>query len=75
MFRAPVFSPGASFPGRPRNAFTRAELEAELREAGFVPAAFWRWGGFGAIVGISQASAVSTDASPAAVQRTGTISR
>jgi hypothetical protein len=49
-FRAPVFTQGAAFPGRPRHAFTREQLEGELKAAGFSPVAFWRWGGFGAVV-------------------------
>jgi hypothetical protein len=49
-FRAPVFTRGAAFPGRPRHQFSREQLEGELKAAGFAPAAFWRWGNFGAIV-------------------------
>lgn len=52
-FRRPVFGPGTCFPGRPRHQFTRGELEAEISEAGYTPAAFWRWGPFGAMVGLS----------------------
>jgi hypothetical protein len=49
-FRRPVFDRGATFPGRPRHEFTRRQLENELAEAGFSPAAFYRWGDFGAVV-------------------------
>jgi hypothetical protein len=49
-FRAPVFTTGGGFPGRPRHQFTREQLEAELRAAGFSPAAFWGWGAFGAVI-------------------------
>jgi len=55
-FRAPVFTTGAAFPGRPRHQFTRNQLEAELRDAGFSLAAFWRWGGFGAAVCLKNAA-------------------
>lgn len=48
--RAPVFTAGAGFPGRPRQRFTRQQLEAELNDAGFSPAGFWKWGDFGAVV-------------------------
>ena len=49
-FRPRVFTAGASFPGRPRHRFTKNQLEAELKAAGFSPAAFWGWGDFGAVV-------------------------
>jgi len=49
-FRAPVFTTGGGFPGRPRHQFTRDQLEAELSAAGFLPAAFWAWGAFGAVI-------------------------
>lgn len=49
-FRPPVFTTGSCFPGHPRHQFTRRELEAELSEAGCTPAAFWKWGPFGAVV-------------------------
>lgn len=53
-FRRPVFGAGSCFPGRPRHQFSKSELEAELSEAGFTPAAFWRWGPFGAAVGLNR---------------------
>jgi hypothetical protein len=49
-FRAPVFEVGDSFPGRPKLHFTRRQLERELTEAGFSPATFYVWGGYGAVV-------------------------
>lgn len=52
-FRRPVFTMGTCFPGLPRHQFSPREIEAELSEAGFTPAAFWRWGPFGAAVGIN----------------------
>jgi hypothetical protein len=52
-FRPPVFEPGDCFPGRPRHSFTRAQIEKELTEAGFTPAAFYRWGPFAAVVCIA----------------------
>jgi len=48
--RSPVFTAGAAFPGRPRHQFSREQLEGELKAAGFSPAAFWRWGNFGAVI-------------------------
>lgn len=53
-FRRPVFTPGATFPGRPRQQFTRKQLEDELAEAGFRPVDFYKWGDFGAAVAISE---------------------
>ena len=52
-FRRAVFTTGTRFPGRPRHEFTRPELEAELRAAGFKPAAFWKWGPFCAMAGLN----------------------
>jgi|SRR5579863_138402 len=49
-FRAPAFTTGATFPGRPRHQFTPEQLGAELVAAGYSPAAFWKWGGYGAAV-------------------------
>jgi hypothetical protein len=49
-FRPRAFTTGTRFPGLPRHEFTKQELEAELIEAGLEPAAFWRWGPFGAAV-------------------------
>jgi hypothetical protein len=49
-FRPRVFTTGTRFPGLPRHEFTRQELEEEFLEAGLEPAAFWRWGPFGAAV-------------------------
>jgi len=74
-FRAPVFATGAAFPGRHRHRFTRAQLEAELRAAGFSPAAFWRWGDFGAVICLkSPATAPGGCQQRAAVaERAGTI--
>jgi hypothetical protein len=55
-FRSPAFEPGDFFPGRPRHTFTRPQMERELAEAGFTPAAFYRWGPFGAVVCLAQQS-------------------
>lgn len=49
-FRAPAFTTGATFPGRTRHQFAADQLAAELKAAGYSPAAFWRWGGYGAVV-------------------------
>jgi hypothetical protein len=49
-FRAPVFERGDTFPGHSRHRFTRAQIEGELREAGFTPTAFYMWGNFCAVV-------------------------
>jgi hypothetical protein len=54
-FRPRVFTAGATFPGRPRHEFTRGQLDAELKEAGLSPVAFWKWGVFGAMVAIKAA--------------------
>jgi len=48
-FRAMVFEPGDTFPGRPKIHFTRRQLEGELGEAGFTPIRFYVWGGYGAV--------------------------
>jgi hypothetical protein len=53
-FRPPVFEPGDGFPGRPRHTFTRPQLERELKEAGFTPTAFYRWGPFCAVVCLAE---------------------
>jgi hypothetical protein len=58
-FRPQVFTTGATFPGRPRHEFTRGQLEAELKEAGLSPIAFWKWGVFGAMVAIKPAHPIS----------------
>jgi hypothetical protein len=49
-FRAPAFTTGATFPGRPRHQFAPDQLEAELNAAGYAAAAFWKWGGYCAVV-------------------------
>ena len=49
-FRSPAFTTGATFPRGPRHQFARGQLEAELKAAGYSPTAFWRWGGYGAVV-------------------------
>jgi hypothetical protein len=49
-FRAPVFEPGDSFPGRPKLHFIRRQLERELKEAGYAITTFYVWGGYGAVV-------------------------
>jgi hypothetical protein len=49
-FRTPAFTTGATFPGRPRHQFAPDQFDAELKAAGYSPAAFWRWGGYGAVV-------------------------
>src|SRR5580704_10672118 len=54
-FRAPAFTTGATFPGRARHQFARNQLATELEAAGYSPAAFWRWGGYGAVVCLKQA--------------------
>jgi hypothetical protein len=59
-FRRPVFEAGTGFQLRPRVEFTRAQLEQEMSEAGFAPQAFYKWGGFGAVVCL----AVEVSASP-----------
>jgi hypothetical protein len=53
-FRGPAFTTGATFPGRPRHQFAPEQLSAELNAAGYSPAAFWRWGGYGAVVCLKQ---------------------
>jgi hypothetical protein len=50
-FRAPVFEPGDTFPGRPKMLFTRRQLECELTDGGFAVTDFYVWGGYGAVVG------------------------
>jgi hypothetical protein len=55
-FRAPVFEAGDSFSSRPKLHFTRKQLARELTDAGFAIARFYVWGGYGAVVAISDAS-------------------
>ena len=49
-FRAAVFEPGDSFPGRPKMHFTPPQLERELKDAGLSITTFYMWGGYGAAV-------------------------
>ena len=49
-FRPPAFEAGDLFPGRPRHHFTRGQLEREMTDAGFLPAEFFVWGEFCALV-------------------------
>jgi hypothetical protein len=60
-FRPRVFEPGDSFQGRPKMHFTRRQLESELAEGGFSPAASYMWGVNGAVV--AKASPIEEDGS------------